>query len=60
MLEKILESPLDCKEIKPVHSKENQSRIFIGRIDVEAEAPVLWPPGVKSQLIGKKPDAGKN
>ena len=53
MLEKILESPLDCKEIKPVHSKENQSRIFIGRIDVEAEAPVLWPPGVKSQLIGK-------
>ena len=50
----------DCKEIQPVHSKGNQSWIFIGRIDVEAESPVLRPPGVKSQLIGKDPDSGKD
>ena len=55
-----LESPLDCKEIQPVNSKGNQSWIFIGRTDAEAEAPILWPPHVKSQLIGKDPDAGKN
>ena len=48
VLEKTLESPLDCKEIQPVHPKGNQSRIFIGRIDAEAEAPILWPPDVKS------------
>ena len=53
-----LENPLDCKESQPVNPKENQSCIFIGRTD--AEAPVLWPPHVKSQLIGKDPDAGKD
>ena len=53
-------SPLDCKEIKPVHSKRNQSWIFIGRTDAEAETPVLWPPDAKSQLIRKDPDAGKD
>ena len=58
VLEKILESPLDCKEIKPVNSKGNQPWIFIGRTDAEAEAPILWPPGAKSWLIGKDPDAG--
>ena len=51
---------LDCKEIKPVNSKGNQSWIFIGRTVAEAEAPVLWPPVVKSQLVGKDPDAGKD
>ena len=60
VLEKTLESPLDCKEIQPVHSKGDQSWVFIGRTDVEAEAPILWPPGVKSWLIGKDPDAGKD
>ena len=60
MLEKTLESPLDCKEIKPVHPKGNQSWIFIGRTDAEAEAPILWPPDVKKWLIGKDPDAGKD
>ena len=60
VLEKTLESPLDCKEIPPVHPKENQSWIFIGRIDVEAETPILWPPDVKSWLTGKDPDAGKD
>ena len=60
MLEKTLESPLDCKEIKTVHPKENQSWIFIGRTEVEAEAPILWSPDVKSWLIGKDPDAGKD
>ena len=60
MLEKILESPLDCKEIKPVNPKGNQSWIFIGRTDAEVEAPVLWPPDVKSWLIRKDPDAGKD
>ena len=58
MLEKILECLLDCKEIKPVNAKGNQSWIFIGRTDVEA--PILWPPDVKSQLIGKDHDAGKD
>ena len=60
VLEKTLESLLDCKEIKPVHPKGNQSWIFIGRADAEAEAPILWPRYVKSWLIGKDPDAGKN
>ena len=58
VLQKTLESPLDCKEIQPVHPKGNQSWIFIGRTD--AEAPVLWPPDSKSLLIGKDPDAGKD
>ena len=60
VLEKTLESPLDCKEIKPVNSKGDQSWIFIGRTDAEAEAPILWLPDVKSQLIRKDPDAGKD
>ena len=55
-----LESPLDCKEIQPVHPKENQSWMFIGRTDGEAETPVLWPPDAKNWLIGKDPDAGKD
>ena len=59
MLEKTVESPLNCQEIKPVHPKGNQSWIFIGRTDAEAEAPVLWPPKVKSWLTEKDPDAGK-
>ena len=54
-LEKTLESPLDCKEIQPVNPKGNQPLIFIGRTDAEAEAPILWPPDVKSQLTGKAP-----
>ena len=60
MLEKTLVSPLDCKEIKPVNPKGNQSWIFIGRTDSEAEAPILWPPHAKSWLIGKDPDDGKD
>ena len=60
VLEKTLESALDCKEIKPVHPKGDQSWVFIGRTDAEAEAPVLWLPDAKSQLIGKDPDAGKD
>ena len=60
MLEKILESPLDSKEIKPVNPKENQPWIFTGRTDVEVEAPILWSPDEKSQLIGKHPGAGVN
>ena len=60
MLEKILESPLDSKEIKPVSPKGNQLWIFIGRTDAKAVAPILWPPDVKSWLIGKDPDAGKD
>ena len=60
MLEKTLESPLDCKEIQPVHPKGDHSWVFIGRSDVEAETPILWPPDVKSWLIGKDPDAGKD
>ena len=59
-LEKTPESPLDCKEIQPVHPKGNQSWIFIGRTDAEAEAPILWPPNAKSWLIGKDPDAEKD
>ena len=59
VLEKTLESPLDCKEIQPVHPKGNQSWIFIGRTDVEAETPILWPPDSKNWLIWKDPDAGK-
>ena len=59
VLEETLESPLDCKEIKPLNSKGNQSLRFIGRTDVEAETPVLWPPNGKSWLTGKDPDAGK-
>ena len=59
MLEKSLESPLDSKEIKPVTSKGNQARIFTGRTDVDAEAPIFWPTNVKSQLTGKDPDARK-
>ena len=60
VLEKTLEGPLDCKETKPVNPKGNQSWIFIGRTDAEAEAPILWPPDMKNQLIGKAPDAGKD
>ena len=60
VLEKILESPLDSKEIQPVNLKENQPWIFIGRTGAEAEAPMLWPPDVKSWLIGKDLDAGKD
>ena len=59
VLEKTLESPLDCKEIQPVHPKD-QSWVFIGRTDVEAETTILWPPDAKSWLIWKDPDAGKN
>ena len=59
VLEKTLESPLDCKEIKALNSKGNQSSILIGRTDVEAETPILWPPHVKSWLIGKEPDPGE-
>ena len=59
-MEKILESALDNKEIKPVNPKGNQSRLFIGRTDAEAEAPILWPPDVKNGFIGKDPDAGKD
>ena len=59
MLEKALESPLDCKEIQPVHLKGDQSWVFIGRTDVETETPILWPPDAKSWLIWKEPDAGK-
>ena len=60
VLEKTLESPLDCKEIQPVNPKGNQSLIFIGRTDVEAEAPILWPPDSKNWLIWKDSDAGKD
>ena len=60
VLEKTLESPLDCKEIQPVYPKGNQSWIFIGRTDAEAETSILWPPDVKNWLIGKDPDAGKD
>ena len=60
LLEKTLESPLGCKEIQPVHSKGDQSWVFIGKTDVEAETPILWPPHVKSWLIGKDPDAGRD
>ena len=60
VLEKILESPLDCKEIQPVHPKGDQSWVFTGRTDAKAETPVLWPPHVKSWLIGKDPNAGRD
>ena len=60
VLKKTLESPLDCKEIKPVHPKGNQSWILIGRTDTKAEAPILWPPDVKGRLIGKDPDILKD
>ena len=60
VLEKTLESPLDCKEIQPVHPKGNQSWISIGRTDAEAETPKLWPPDAENWLIGKDPDAGKD
>ena len=60
VLEKTLESPLDCKEIQPVHPKGNKLWIFIGRTDAEAETPILWPPDAKNWLIGKDPDAGKD
>ena len=59
-MEKTLQSPLDCKEIQPVYPKGDQSWIFIGRIDAEAETLILWPPDTKSWLIGKGPDAGKD
>ena len=58
--EKTLESPLDCKDIQPVHSKGNQSWIFIARTNAEVETPIFWPPDAKSQLTGKDPDAGKD
>ena len=60
VLEKALESPLDCKEIQPVHPKGNQSGIFIGTTDAEAETPILWPPDGKNRLTGKDPDVGKD
>ena len=60
VLEKTLESPLDCKEIQPHHPKGNQSWVFIGRTDAEAETPILWPPDAKNWLIGKDPEAGKD
>ena len=60
MLEKTLESPLDCKEIQPVHPKGDESWVFIGRTDAEAETPIPWPPHAKNLLIGKDPDAGKD
>ena len=59
VLDKTLESPLDCKEIQPVHPKD-QSWVIIGRTDAEAETPILWPPHAKSLLIGKDPDAGRD
>ena len=60
VLEKTLESPLDCKEIQPVHPKGNQSWLFTGRTDIEAETPILWPPDVKNWLTGKDPDDEKD
>ena len=60
VLEKTLDSPLGCKEMQPVHPKGDQSWVFIGRTDAEAETAILWPPYMKSQLIGKDPDAGKD
>ena len=60
VLEQTLKSPLDCKEIQPVHPKGNQSWVFIGRTVAEAETPILWPPHAKSWLIGKDPDAGRD
>ena len=60
VLEKTLEGPLDCKEIQPVYPKADQSWVFTGRTDAEAETPILWPPDAKSWLVGKDPDAGRD
>ena len=60
VLEKILESPLDCKEIQPVHSKGDQFWVFFGRTDAKAETPVLWPPHARSRLIGKDSESGRD
>ena len=60
VLEKTLESPLDCKEIQPVHPKGNQTWVFFGMTDAEAETPILWPPDAMNWLIVKDPDAGKD
>ena len=60
VLEKTLESPLDCKEVQPVHPKGDQSWVFIGRTDAKADTPILWPPQAKSGLTGKDPDAGRD
>ena len=60
VLEKTLDSPFNCKEIQPVNPKRNQSWIFMGRTDAEAETSILWPPDIKNWLIGKDPDAGKD
>ena len=60
VLEKTVESPLECKEIQPVHPKGNQSWVFIGRTNIEAETPILWPPDVKIWFTGKDPEAGKD
>ena len=60
VLEKTLESPLDCEEIQAVHPKGDESWVFIGRTDAEAETPILWPPDAKGRLIGKDPDAGRD
>ena len=60
VLEKTLESPLDCKEIQPIYPEVDQSWVFIGRTDAEAETPILWPPDVKSWLTGKDPDTGRD
>ena len=60
VLEKTLQSPLDCKELQPVHPKGDQSWMFIGRTDVEAETPILWPPDANNWLIGKDPDTGRD
>ena len=60
VLEKMFQSPLDCKEIKPANPKGNQPLIFFGRPDAEAEAPIFWAPDAKRRLIGKDPDAGKD
>ena len=60
VLEKTLESPLDCKEVQPVHHKADQSWVFIGRTDAQVETPILWPPDAKSWLTGKDPDAGRD
>ena len=60
VLENTLESPLDCKEIQPVHSEGDHSWVFIGRTDAEAETPIHWPPDVKSLIVGKDPDSGKD
>ena len=60
VLEKTLENSLDCKEIQPVHSKGDQSWVYIGRTDAKAEIPILWPPDARNGLTGKDPDAGKD